>query len=238
MQKGRILQGARTNQCIAGAIWCLLWTGFSGFLLAAQGDAKRGAAGFRACIACHTVEPGRHLTGPSLGSLFGRKAGSARGFLRYSDALQISGIVWNEQTLDAWLADPARLVPENDMAFPGIKDPQARQDLIAYLKTVDDRKDAQSQRAAGPRMPQLKSAEPDDIVKSIRHCGDTYFVTTLAGKTHKIWEFNLRFKTDTTEYGPASGKPVVVGAGMRSDRAFIVFAQPQEISAFIEPKCN
>ncbi len=229
---GRVFR--RTNRYIAGAVWCLLLTGFPGLLLAAQDDAKRGAAAYRACIACHTVEPGRHLTGPSLADLFGRKAGAAPGFMRYSDALQKSGIIWNERTLNAWLANPAQLVPDNDMAFPGIKELQARQDLIAFPKAVDAGKGVPTPRAAGPRMPRLKSAPADDVVKAIRYCGDTYSVTTESGKTHKIWEFNLRLKTDSTEFGPHPGRPVLVGVGMSGDRVAIVFSGPGEFANLIK----
>jgi cytochrome c len=87
-------------------------------------------------------------------------------------------------------------------------------------------------------MPNLKMANPETIVKTIRHCGDTYFVTTGDGKTEKVWEFNLRFKSDTSDSGPAPGKPVLLGVGMRGDRAAVVFAQPDEISAAIEQKCE
>lgn len=164
------------------------------------GDVKRGAKAFQACVACHSLEPDRHMTGPSLAQLFGRKAGTHKGFLRYSDALLQSGIVWNERTLDQWLASPAQLIPGNDMAFRGIPDPDARRDLIAYLNAVSEGSEAPRGPAAGPPMPQLKSAQADDVVKAIRYCGDTYFVTTEAGKTLKIWEFNLRLKTDSTEF--------------------------------------
>lgn len=201
----------------------------------AQGDAPRGAQAYRTCIACHTFEPGRNLTGPSLANLFGRKAGTVPGFLRYSDALKRSGVVWNEQTLDAWLKEPEKFIPGNDMAFPGIKEEAARRDLIAYLKTASSKSGAQP---TGPRLPNLKKAKPDDIVTAIRHCGDTYFVTTEDGTLHKIWEFNLRFKTDTSNSGPNPGKPVLMGVGMRGDRAAVVFAQPDEISAAIEQKCE
>ena len=103
----------------------------------AQGDVQRGAKFFQQCAACHTLEPGRHLTGPSLADLFERKAGTVPKFQRYSDALLRSGAVWNEKTLDAWLKDPAKFIPGNDMAFPGIKSDAARRDLIAYLKAAD-----------------------------------------------------------------------------------------------------
>ena len=201
----------------------------------AQNDAQRGAQAFRTCIACHTLEPGRNLTGPSLANLFGRKAGTVPNFLRYSEALKRSGVVWNEQTLDAWLKDPAKYMPGNDMSFPGIKDDKARRDLIAYLKVADAKPGTQH---AGPQMPDLKKAKPDNIVKAIRHCGDTYFVTTEDGKTEKVWEFNLRLKTDTSDSGPNPGKPVFLGVGMRGDRAAIVFASAAEIGNLVRERCE
>ncbi|MBI1964616.1 MAG: cytochrome c family protein [Betaproteobacteria bacterium] len=197
------------------------------------GDAKRGAKVFQACVACHSAEPGRHMTGPSLAQLFGRKAGTAKGFLRYSDPMLKSDIVWDERALDQWLASPAQMIPGNDMAFPGLPDQRARRDLIAYLRAVAEGSEA----PRGPRMPRLKSAQADDVVKAIRYCGDTYFVTTEAGKTLKIWEFNLRLKTDSTEFGPRPGRPVLVGVGMGSDRAAIVFSAPGEIAKLIKAAC-
>ncbi len=52
-----------------------------------------------------------------------------------------------------------------------------------------------------------------------------------------FWEFNFRFKTDTSENGPPEGHPALLRASMRGDRAFVIFASPSEISAFIETKC-
>ena len=198
-------------------------------------DAERGAKAFQACIACHSLEPGRHFTGPSLANLLGRKAGTVPGFQRYSDALQRSAVVWDEKTLDAWLGDPAGFIPGNVMTFAGIKDENARRNLIAYLKAADSMPGA---RRAGPRLPNLKKAPPEGIVKAVRHCGDTYFVTTGEGKVHKIWEFNLRLKTDTSVTGPAPGNPVIVGAGMQGDRASIVFAALREIGKLVKEQCD
>ena len=212
----------------------------------AQGDVQRGARAFQACAACHSPEPGRNLTGPSLAGVFGRKAGTAQGFLRYSDALQKSGIIWNERTLDAWLTNPAQLVPGNDMTFPGLTDRKSRADVIAYLQAVSAGKKIQPVPAAqggmmgmmGGAMPDLKQAVADSVVKSIRHCGDTYFFITADGKTHKMWEFNLRFKTDSSANGPSPGKPALVGVGMRGDRVAIVFATPSEFASFIKEQCE
>src|SRR3954451_15974316 len=103
---------------------------------AASGDIARGQQDFRACAQCHSLEPNRNMTGPSLAGLWGRKAGSLPSFERYSDALKSSGIIWDERSLDAWLTDPDRMVPDNEMPFNGIKDPQRRADLLAFLKEV------------------------------------------------------------------------------------------------------
>ena len=102
----------------------------------AAGDPERGARVARLCMACHSFEPGRHMTGPSLGGVWGRKAGAAEGFARYSEALQRSGLVWDEQHLDAWLKDPAALVPGNEMSFSGIDDARTRANLLAYLEAA------------------------------------------------------------------------------------------------------
>jgi cytochrome c len=164
--------------------------------------------------------------------------------MRYSEALRRSEITWNEATLDKWLANPAQVIPGTTMTFPGIKDRQSRQDLIAYLKAVDENKAPPPSAKGGGMMgmtrarPDLKTAPPAGQVRSIKHCGDTYAVETADGKLEKVWEFNLRFKTDSSKLGPAPGKPVIVGAGMQGDRASIVFASPKEISESIRASCS
>jgi len=216
-----LLSGTLT---VAGASWAI-----------AAGDAERGARAFRQCIACHSIEPGLHMTGPSLASVMGRKAGTIDGFARYSDALRAAQLTWTEATLDRWLRDPAALVPGNTMTFPGIPDARARQDVIAYLKTVSQGNAAASQPR--PQLPPLKQAGADARVTGMRHCKDTYEVTTADGKTHRIWEFNLRLKTDSSANGPRRGEPVRVGTGMMGDRSAVVFSDPAEISAFIRDDC-
>lgn len=215
-------------------------TGFGcALVFAAQSPGEKatqsGLKAYQVCAACHSLEPGRNLTGPSLANLFGRKAGTLPDFPRYSEALKRSDIVWNEQTLDGWLRNPAKFISGNDMVFPGIQSETVRRDLIAFLKSADSNPAA---RPTGPRLPDLKKAAPENVVESIRHCGDTYFVVTADRKTHKVWEFNLRFKTDTSESGPNPGKPVMVGAGMRGDRASVVFSSPAELGRFIKAQCD
>jgi cytochrome c len=213
--------------------WLVLW--LAAVPAHGDGDSIKGARAFGACAACHSMEPGRHMTGPSLGGVWGRQAGVAKGFARFSPALTNSGIVWNEATLDTWLANPEKTVPANYMQFPGIGDARVRADLIAYLRAVA-KGEAPPVRSA-PALPDLKRAPAAAVVTVLRHCGDTYFVTNADGETIPYWEFNLRFKTDSSASGPAPGRPVVVGQGMQGDRAQIVFARPGELSAFIREDC-
>jgi len=94
-------------------------------------DPKAGEAIYSRCAACHALAYDR--TGPRHCGLFGRRAGSVPGF-EYSEAMKQSGIVWNETTLDRFLADPLGTVPGTAMGYAGIKDSKERADLIAYLK--------------------------------------------------------------------------------------------------------
>jgi len=98
----------------------------------ADGDAGRGEKRFEECVACHALEKGKESVGPDLHGVFDRKAGEAADF-RYSPALKRSGIVWSEQTVDTFIADPQAVIPGNRMPFAGIPDASARADLIAYL---------------------------------------------------------------------------------------------------------
>src|SRR5438876_7056964 len=139
--------------------------------LAQNGDASRGQQDFRACAPCHSLEPDRNMTGPSLADLWGRKAGSLPSFERYSEALKSSGIIWDDRALDGWLTDPQHMVPDNDMPFEGIKDARVRADLLAFLKEAT-RPGAPQQTAqqgvmkgmggmmGGGRDPNLKGLEP------------------------------------------------------------------------------
>ena len=95
------------------------------------GDPTRGKAVFeKRCTGCHALEVDRE--GPRLAGVYGRKAGSVAGFT-YSAGLKKSGVTWDEATLEKWLSDPDRMVPDNNMSF-SVPKATERQDLIAYLK--------------------------------------------------------------------------------------------------------
>jgi len=99
----------------------------------AQGDPRRGEKVFEECRACHAADGAANEVGPGLRGVFGRRAGERDGF-RYSPALKRSGIVWTSETLDAYIADPQKLVPANRMPYAGLADARARADLIAYMR--------------------------------------------------------------------------------------------------------
>jgi len=214
-------------------------------LAAEEGDPAKGEQLFRACAACHSLAPKRHMTGPSLSDIWERHAGTVEGFERYSQALKNSGIVWDAGTLDAWLADPRALVPDNRMNFRGIKEADKRQDLVAYLRRISERTRDYSQApgsaadagAQAEDLMDLKAAPAANRVASVAYCGDTYKVKTESGEELEFWEFNLRIKIDSSDKGPVPQRPVLISGGMMGDRAFLVFAAPAEISSFIGAGC-
>lgn len=102
----------------------------------AAGNVEAGKAAFRKCASCHQVGPSaRGGFGPQLNGVLGRRAASTTDY-RYSDAMRRSGIVWNEQTLGAFLRGPSDVVPGTRMRFWGISDAQQIADLLAYLRTL------------------------------------------------------------------------------------------------------
>jgi cytochrome c len=105
----------------------------------AAGNADSGKAIFAGrCGSCHYVVKDRgDPLGANLDGFFGRPAASEKSYSTYSEALKKSGLVWNEETLDKWLANPASLVPGTRMAgFSGLASETQRADVIAYLSTL------------------------------------------------------------------------------------------------------
>jgi len=97
----------------------------------AAGDAEAGSVLYQArCAACHSLD--FNGVGPAHRGVFGRAAAQAKGFA-YSDALKSSRLVWTEDTLDRWLADPEKTAPGQRMGI-NVPDAKERADLIAYLK--------------------------------------------------------------------------------------------------------
>ena len=100
-------------------------------------DVAAGQRVFNQCRACHVIDAGaRSTVGPNLHGVFGRHAGTLEGF-RYSAAMKAKGeggLVWSEETLRPYLTNPKEVVPGTAMSFPGLKNPQQVNDVIAYLR--------------------------------------------------------------------------------------------------------
>jgi cytochrome c2 len=103
-----------------------------------KAQARRGEIAYRKCYACHALEPGKQLEGPSLHRIVGRRIAAERGFA-YSPALRALGrrhMRWDTALLDRYIADPERVAPRTSMNFHGIRDRGERADLIYYLDRV------------------------------------------------------------------------------------------------------
>jgi len=97
----------------------------------AAGDADVGLALYKArCSACHSLD--YNGVGPAHRGVFERGAALAPGFA-YSDALKSSHLIWDEASLERWLADPEKVAPGQRMGI-NVPDAKDRADLIAYLK--------------------------------------------------------------------------------------------------------
>ena len=117
------------------------------FVVAAAGadDAAvaRGEKVFQYCYSCHSVEPGEmNLPGPNLRGIVGDKI-AARAEFEYSPAMRAFATRdrrWSEELLDRYIARPQEVVPKTSMAFFGISEPDDRADLIAFLRSMSEKR--------------------------------------------------------------------------------------------------
>jgi len=96
-------------------------------------DYNRGRRTFKLCQSCHTLnEGGQNLVGPNLYGVFGQEIGTVEGFA-YSKAVEESDIVWTPEILAEWLESPRNFLPGNKMSFAGVRKPEDRTAVIAYI---------------------------------------------------------------------------------------------------------
>ena len=110
------------------------WLATLGLAAQAAPDVVRGEQLYGRCMGCHALASDR--VGPRHCGLIGRRAASIADF-DYSPAMKRAGIVWNEPSLNRFLAQPMRVVPGTSMTYDGVALAADRQDLIAYLKKVN-----------------------------------------------------------------------------------------------------
>jgi cytochrome c len=120
-----------TNRIAALAAVALLALGAGAARAADSGDQLFR----RYCSVCHATEAGQNKLGPSLAGVMGRPSGEVAGF-NYSEAMQSAHVTWDAKTLDEYITDPRKIVPGNKMLFPGVKNPEDRQAIIDYLKSL------------------------------------------------------------------------------------------------------
>jgi cytochrome c len=102
----------------------------------AEGDAEAGAKVFKKCAACHVVDSDKKKVGPSLQNVIGRVAGTHPDF-KYSKVMVEAGeggLVWDDESLAGYLANPKTYMKGNKMSFAGLKKEEDLANVIAYLK--------------------------------------------------------------------------------------------------------
>jgi cytochrome c len=121
--------------------------------LAQEGDPVAGEKAFRKCAACHSIEPGApSKIGPNLHDVVGRVTGTFEGF-KYSEAMAKAGQeghVWTVEELSIYLENPKAAMPGNKMTFVGVKKPEERADVIAYLVSLNPAGAAAAPAGAAP----------------------------------------------------------------------------------------
>ncbi len=107
----------------------------------AEGDPAKGKKIFKKCKICHAVvlKDKRKRIGPNLVGVFGRKAGTAPGFKKYT-GLKGADFVWDEAHLDEYLANPKKFIKKiggkKSKMILKTKKASQRANIIAYLKTL------------------------------------------------------------------------------------------------------
>jgi nitrite reductase (NO-forming) len=150
---------------------------------------------FRKCQACHSVEAGKNLLGPSLAGVVGRRAGTVPDY-SYSGAMKGANIAWDAKTLDAYLAEPEKVVPGNKMPFPGLKTDQDRADVIAYLTSAGSAQPSAPPPGQASTQPAAPASPPGPTGADIGYVPDARY---------------------TLRSGIAEGRMVYVGVGGEID---------------------
>ena len=97
------------------------------------GDAKAGKKVYRKCKACHELAKEKNKVGPHQVGIIGRPAGILEDF-SYSDVMKNSGLVWDVETLTAWLSVKSKdYMDGTKMNFVGLKKEKDVKNVIAYM---------------------------------------------------------------------------------------------------------
>jgi nitrite reductase (NO-forming) len=166
---------------------------------AVPGDVAAGRQAFNKCQACHSLQEGKNLIGPSLAGIVGRKSAQVPNY-SYSPAMSGANVVWDVATLNAFLSAPQKLIPKNKMAFPGIRSDGERTNIIAYLASASSPQVAQQTPQAPPARPVSPGAAAKELGTGVASV-DSGFVSYIP---------DVRF---TLRSGIADGRMVYIGVG-------------------------
>lgn len=125
------MNNGRQTICRVALLGCIA---VQAMVAQAAPDAARGEQVYARCLGCHALTSDR--VGPRHCGLIGRRAASIAGF-DYSKAMKQSGIVWDNKSLNLFLANPMGAVPGTSMTYDGMRLAVDREDLIAYLEKVN-----------------------------------------------------------------------------------------------------
>ena len=171
------------------------------------GDAAAGRQVFRKCQACHSLDAGKNGIGPSLAKIVGEKAAAVSGY-NFSPAMKASNLTWDAATLDAYLADPQKVVPGNKMPFPGLKTERERSAVIALLAA--NPKSGAKPAAAAPAPPTAAQKAPTAAAQAAAPADPVPPTSSASTMSGPIYMPGLRY---TLRSGIAEGRMVFIGIG-------------------------
>ena len=105
--------------------------------LIADADIARGQKLSKACAACHSFDQGGpNGVGPNMYNVVGAKKQSKDGYA-YSGVLNQNGEEqWTYEALNKFLWKPKKYAPGTKMNYIGIKKPEDRAAMVAWLRTL------------------------------------------------------------------------------------------------------
>ncbi|SNR67347.1 c-type cytochrome [Puniceibacterium sediminis] len=128
------------NKMFSAVCLLAMTAGYAAAESHSAGDAAKGEKVFRKCMACHAVGPdAKNKVGPELNGIVGRHVGALADF-GYSDAMKAKGdegLVWDAESLAAFLEKPRDYVKGTKMSFAGLRKDDDRANVIAYLATFN-----------------------------------------------------------------------------------------------------
>ncbi len=193
----------------------------------AVADVDKGAKVFGKCKACHKLEDGANATGPFLYGVVGRDVDAAAGF-GYSGSLGAVTAVWTPETLDAFLENPKGYAPGTTMGFSGLKKPEDRANVIAFLDQLDG--DTFQMEAPAAEMAPAEEAAPAEAEAAPEE--------EAAAEGQAAAEETAMAEPAAEEPAaeePAAEEPAAAGG---SDFAALVASADQEKGAKVYNKCK